>query len=59
MNARLNELISANPEILQIHGFYIDEENKNVSFDMIFDYGVRETDMIKNNIIDELNTSFV
>ena len=58
MNARLNELISANPEILQMHGFYIDEENKNVSFDMIFDYGVKETDMIKNNIIDELKKDF-
>ena len=58
MNARLNELISANPEILQMHGFYIDEENKNVSFDMIFDYGVKETDMIKNNLIDELKKDF-
>ena len=25
---------------------------------MIFDYGVRETDMIKNNIIDELKKDF-
>ena len=58
MNARLNELISCNPEILQMHGFYIDEENRNVSFDMIFDYNVKETEMIKNNIIEELKKDF-
>ena len=58
MNVKLNELISSNPEILQMHGFYIDEEKKNVSFDLIFDYNVKEADMIKSNIINELKKAY-
>ena len=29
-------------KVRQVHGFYVDEENKEISFDVVFDYGEEE-----------------
>ena len=34
----LNRILEQYPEVLQIHGFYIDEENRVVTFDLIVDF---------------------
>ena len=41
-------------EIKQIHGFYVDDENKNIYFDLIFDFDCKNIDEIKDNIINAL-----
>ena len=38
MKERVYEIVGAFPEILQIHGFYADEANKSVMFDLIVDF---------------------
>lgn len=38
MRAELARLVEQSPEILQMHGFYLDEEEKRVMFDLIVDF---------------------
>ena len=38
MRKQLEEIVARRPEILQMHGFYVDEEEKHVMFDLIVDF---------------------
>lgn len=53
MNHKLHEIVEHHPEILQIHGFYVDEPIKRVSFDLVidFDHNAQE---VKDHIVDEM-----
>lgn len=54
----INEMIAQYPEILQMHGFYVDDENDSVSFDLIFDFKSTRAEEIKNHIIEELKKKY-
>ena len=41
------------PQILQLHGFYIDEKTKSISFDLIIDFSEKE----KTKLVREIKTS--
>lgn len=58
MKEYINTLVGQYPEILQMHGFYLDEENKSVSFDLIFDFKSTRTEEIKNSIIANLKEKY-
>ncbi len=38
MKRQVEEIVQQYPEILQLHGFYIDEEQKRVMFDLVIDF---------------------
>ena len=38
MREQLEGIVAAHPEILQMHGFYVDESEKRVMFDLIVDF---------------------
>ena len=38
------------PGVLNIHGFYINEQSKRMSFDIIFDFKCENTEEIKKEI---------
>lgn len=44
--------------ILEIHGFYINENEKYVSFDIIYDFEEKEVDKINNEIKKELKEKY-
>lgn len=46
--------IKKHPEILQMHGFYIDEDRKLISFDIIVDFKY-DAEKIKNEVQESLN----
>lgn len=54
MKDRLSELTKAEPEILQMHGFYIDTEKMLVSFDLIIDFKSERKDEIRNSLIGQM-----
>lgn len=54
----LNELIKKYPSIIEIHGFYVDEKNKNVYFDVIFDFNEENKDSILKKIVKELKLKY-
>ncbi|MCH5249974.1 MAG: cation transporter [Lachnospiraceae bacterium] len=51
MKASLAELVENYPEVLQMHGFYVDEEKKSVSFDLIIDFKSGIKQQIKDEIL--------
>lgn len=54
----LMDLIKEYPEIKQLHGFYVDKELSNVSFDIILDYKCPNVDEIKNNLFEKLKEKY-
>ncbi len=42
------------PSIKQVHGFYVDEELKYISFDILIDFEEKDPEGIKNDIINKL-----
>lgn len=46
----IRDLVLRNPHILQMHGFYIDEKTKNVTFDIIIDFKAKNPKEIVENL---------
>ena len=46
------------PTILQIHGFYLDEQKKLVTFDIVFDFEEKEYQKIQADIMESLQTDY-
>ena len=45
-------------EILQMHGFYVDEENKTISFDLIIDFDAEDKEKIKNEVLKQIKEKY-
>ena len=54
MRAQLLELISAYPEVLGMHGFYMDEEYHVVSFDIVIDFKALRSTNARQELIDAM-----
>ena len=54
----LIKIIKKHKEILQMHGFYVDEENKIVSFDLIIDFKAESKDNIKDEVLKEIKEKY-
>ena len=50
MRETIKRLTAAHPEILQMHGFYAAQEEKIVSFDLIFDFKAENAAAIQSEI---------
>ena len=50
----LEKIIEETPEILQMHAFYFDEEQKTVSFDLIVNFDA-DAEKVKNEVIARLS----
>ena len=44
--------------ILQMHGFYLDEEEKVISFDIIIDFNIKDREKIYQEIYDEIRQKY-
>ena len=54
MKEKLLELASTYPEILEVHGFYVDEEEMLVSFDLVIDFKSLHKTNIHKELIDKM-----
>ena len=52
-----NEIFS-HPTIKQMHGFYVDQENKTISFDVIVDFNDKDSGALIKEIHDKLASQF-
>ena len=50
IRGELEKIISEYPEIIEMHGFYLEKEKKFVSFDLIFDLDCKDTVTIREEI---------
>ena len=51
---KLEKIISKYSQILQMHGFYVDEETKNISFDLIIDFKESNPEEIRDKVLKEI-----
>ncbi len=54
----LNKIIKKYNNILQIHGFYVDDSTNNISFDLIFDFKEEHPEKIVHKIKKEIKSRF-
>lgn len=53
IHSKLNELIDHHPEILQVHGFYVDKEDGTIDFDIVIDFN-NDAEGLREHIVDEM-----
>lgn len=55
---RVEEIVFSHKEILQMHGFYLDAEERSLSFDIIVDFKAPEPEKVYRAIYDALQKEF-
>lgn len=58
MKRALSDLVREYPQVLQMHGFYVDTEKKLVYFDLIIDFKAEDKEKIKDDIIRRMKERF-
>lgn len=53
IHKKLNELVAHHPEILQVHGFYVDKEDHTIDFDIVVDFH-NDAEALRKHIVDEM-----
>lgn len=54
---KLTQIVDERKEIIQMHGFYVDEANKSITFDLIIDFSA-DAEKIKNEVVEKLKESY-
>ena len=54
----ITKIVFSHKGILQMHGFYIDEEDKIISFDIIIDFSIKNREEIYRIIYDEVQNKY-
>lgn len=52
-----NEIVAKYPEILQMHGFYMDVDLNLISFDLIIDFDANRAD-VKEKVLKEIQDKY-
>lgn len=54
----IREEANSLPYVLQVHGFYVDDETNSVSFDLIVDFNCPDREALKEKILDKLKEEY-
>ena len=54
----ITKIVFSNDGILQMHGFYIDEIDKSISFDIIIDFKIKNMDELYRKIYDDVKAKY-
>ena len=55
---KISNIVFSHDGILEMHGFYIDEKEKSISFDIIIDFKIKDKDKIYKDIYKEVKKSY-
>jgi len=55
---KVEEIVFGHKEILQMHGFYLDEDDKTINFDIIIDFKAKDREEIYREIYDQIRDEF-
>ncbi len=58
MREKINKIIHKYPTVLQIHGFYINQKEKEISFDIIIDFSDRKREETLKNLHDKIQKEY-
>ena len=54
----IHDIVFSHKGILQMHGFYIDEDEKSISFDIIIDFDIDNREEVYAQIYDEVQEKY-
>ena len=54
----IKNIVFSHDGILQMHGFYLDEREKSISFDIIIDFNVKEREELFKHIYEEVEEKY-
>ena len=54
----VSDIVFSHKGILQMHGFYFDEEDKSMSFDIIIDFKIKNREEVYQKIFDEVQNKY-
>ena len=54
----IHDIVFSHKGILQMHGFYIDKEEKTISLDIVIDYNVKEKEELYKHIYQEIENRY-
>ncbi len=54
----IHDIVFSHKGILQMHGFYFDEDNKSISFDIIIDFEIKKREEVYKKIVDEIQEKY-
>ena len=52
------DIVFSHEKILELHGFYLDEANKNINFDIIIDFAADDREKIYREIYNEIKNKY-
>ncbi len=58
MKEELRQIIAVYPEVLQMHGFYVDTETASVWFDLIIDFSSKRREQIRDEIVARMREKY-
>ena len=58
IRSRIAHVVMNHSNILGMHGFYLDEENKKISFDVIVSFNSRNMDHLFEHVVDDVRKEF-
>lgn len=53
IHRKLNDLVEHHPEILQVHGFYVDVDARKIDFDLVIEFK-HDANELKRHIVEEM-----
>ena len=54
----ITKIVFSHKGILQMHGFYIDENEKSITFDIIIDFRIKDREKLYKHIYDEVQSKY-
>ena len=54
----VNRIVSKEPNVLQMHGFYLDTEEKTLRFDIVVGFGSKDRSGVYRKVCDEVQKAF-
>ena len=54
----ITKIVFSHKGILQMHGFYLDEEDKSISFDIIIDFKIKNREEVYKEIYEEIQNKY-
>ena len=54
----INKIVFSHKGILQMHGFYLDEIDKTINFDIIIDFNIKNREEVYKEIYDEVKNKY-
>lgn len=58
MRTDISHIVMSHDSVLQIHGFYVDLQEKTIYFDIIIDYASKDREKMYSHIYNEINDRY-